>query len=54
MPTIYLVGAAGALAYMGLKQAGDTADSVSSLTKWALLAGAGYAGFLAAKKAKLI
>ncbi len=54
MPHLVLWAAAGGLAYMGLKQVGDTADSASSLTKWGLLAGAGYAGFLAAKKAKLI
>lgn len=54
MPVYLLWGAAGALGYFGLKAVEDTADSAVNFTKWGLLAGAGYAAFLAAKKAKLI
>ena len=54
MPAYLLWGAAGALGYFGLKATSDAADSAANFTKWGLLAGAGYAGFLAAKKAKLI
>tara|TARA_R110002110_G_scaffold114508_6_gene284129 strand:+ start:352 stop:516 length:165 start_codon:yes stop_codon:yes gene_type:complete len=54
VPQLVLWLAVGGLAYLGVKQVGDTADQASNLAKWGLLAGAGYAGFLAAKKAKLI
>ena len=54
MPHLVLWAAAGGLAYFGLRQVGDTADSTANLAKWGLVAGAGYAAFLAAKKSKLI
>ncbi len=54
MPHLVLWAAAGGLAYFGLKQVGDAADSTANLAKWGLLAGAGYVAFLAARKSELI
>jgi hypothetical protein len=54
MPHLLLLAGGAAAVYYGLNKVEDTADSLSTFTKWALVAGGGYVAFLGAKKAKLI
>jgi hypothetical protein len=46
--------ATAVLGWLGLKQAGDTLDAASRLTKWALLGSALYFAYVGARKMKWI